>query len=185
MRAVRSNPSQVRSASVSQDRRKTLSSDNSRAYTNCLRTLETAYAMFGVNLDEALGLRRYGSTMKAYEVLSVAPALCHRLPWPLRGLLGAMLDHAKHFGTTPNLLPLDLRDHHGGPVRTAIVAPRTGLGARLRALRSQHLPQGSGGAAQILPACPSRGATWGLRIQFTRALDRDLPCIGPGAPPCP
>jgi hypothetical protein len=93
--------------SVSQDWRRALSSDKSRTYLNSVRTLETAYAMFSVNLDEAFGLRRGGRTAKAYQVLGVAPALCRRLASPMHSLLCAMLDHGKHFGTTPNLLPLD------------------------------------------------------------------------------
>lgn len=100
-------PAQVRVGSVSQDWRKPLSSDKSRTYLSSLHVLETAYAVFSVNLDEAFGLRRYGRTAKAYQVLSVAPALCRRLASPLNCLLCAMLDHAKHFGTTPNLAPLD------------------------------------------------------------------------------
>ena len=93
--------------SVSQDWRKALGSDKSRSYLNSVRALETAYAMFSVNLDEAFGLRRGGRTAKAYQVLAVAPDLCRRLALPMHSLLCAMLDHAKHFGTTPNLLPLD------------------------------------------------------------------------------
>jgi len=104
---VRANPVEIRSASVSQDWRKPLSSEKSRAYLECLRTLETMYAMFSVNLDEAFGMRRRGRTATAHEVLNVAPALCRRLAQPLSSLLRAMLDHAKHFGTTPNILPLD------------------------------------------------------------------------------
>lgn len=104
---MRTRPAQVRSGSVSQDWRKPLGSDKSRTYLNSLRGLETAYAMFSVSLDEAFGLRRCGRVVKAYQVLGVAPALCYRLASPLHSLLCAMLDHAKHFGTTPNLAPLD------------------------------------------------------------------------------
>jgi len=104
---VSAHPVEIRRSSVSQDWRKPLSSEKSRAYLECLRTLETMYAMFSVNLDEAFGMRRRGHTATAYEVLNVAPALCRRLALPLSSLLRAMLDHAKHFGTTPNILPLD------------------------------------------------------------------------------
>lgn len=100
-------PDQVRSSSVSQDWRKPLSCDKARTYLNSLRALETNYAMFSVNLDEAFGMRRYGRIAKAYQVLGVAPALCQRLAFPLHSLLCAMMDHAKHFGTTPNLAPLN------------------------------------------------------------------------------
>ncbi len=63
--------------------------------------------MFSVNLDEALGMRRGGWDPRAFQVLTVAPALSHRLAHPLHSVLYAMLEHAKHFGTTPNLAPLD------------------------------------------------------------------------------
>ena len=101
------SPAQIRTSSVSQDWRRTLSCEKSRIYLNSLRVLETAYAMFSVNLDEAFGMRRNGRTHKAYQVLSVAPALCRRVTSPLHSLLCAMLEHAKHFGTTSNLAPLD------------------------------------------------------------------------------
>jgi hypothetical protein len=96
-----------RSSSVSQDWRKPLSSEKTRAYLEYLRTLETTYAMFSVNLDESFGMRRRGRIAMAHEVLTVAPELCRRMTVPLHSLLSAMLQHAKHFGTTPNILPLD------------------------------------------------------------------------------
>lgn len=102
-----SHPARVRSGSVTQDWTKALSGEKSRVYLSSLRALETAYAMFSVNLDEGFELRRCGRTGKAYQVLGVAPALCRRLASPLHGLLCAMLEHAKHFGITPHLLPLN------------------------------------------------------------------------------
>ena len=97
----------TRNASVSQDWRKFLSDEKSFTYLITLRQLETAYSMFSVNLDEALGMRRGGRFSKAYQVLHVSPALCQRLTAPLLSLLRAMLEHGKHFGITPNLVPLD------------------------------------------------------------------------------
>jgi hypothetical protein len=104
---VRSHPTQESSGSVSQDWRKPLAGDKSDIYYGLIRRLETAYAMFSVNLDESFGMRRNGRTAKAYQVLSVAPALCQRLVQPLHSVLRAMLEHAKHFGAAPNLVPLD------------------------------------------------------------------------------
>jgi hypothetical protein len=104
---VRSHPVRSRTSSVSQDWRNALSDEKQRAYLNSLRTMETAYAMFSVGLDEALGMRNCSRTMKAYQVLSVAPALCSRLAAPLCSLLRAMQEHSRHFGTTPHLAPLD------------------------------------------------------------------------------
>ena len=99
--------SPLRAGSVSQDWRSPLPAQKSGAYLDALRELETSYAMFSVNLDEAIGLRRNGRFVKAHQVLSVTPALCKRLADPLLILLRAMLIHAKHFRIVPNLSPLD------------------------------------------------------------------------------
>jgi hypothetical protein len=104
---VRVHLASPRGGSVSQDWRKPLGSEKSRTYLDCLQTLETSYAMFSVNLDEALEMRRRGRVDMAREVLNVAPALCRRLATPLHSLLSAMLEHSRHFGTMPNILPLD------------------------------------------------------------------------------
>ena len=99
--------SPLRVGSVSQDWRSPLSTQKSRTYLDTLRGLETSYAMFSVNLDEAIGLRRQGRFGKAHQALSVTPALCKMFVDPLLSLLRAMQDHAKHFRIVPNLSPLD------------------------------------------------------------------------------
>jgi hypothetical protein len=104
---VRLTFSPLRSGSVSQDWRSPLSAQKSRTYLDTLRDLETSYAMFSVNLDEAIGLRRNGRYGKAQQALSVTPTLCKRLAVPLLALLRAMLGHAKHFRVIPNLSPLN------------------------------------------------------------------------------
>jgi len=104
---VRSRPSSLRSGSVSQDWRSPLVGDKSHAYLQILHRLETTYAMFSVNLDEALGLRCDGRVAKAQQVLSLSSALCQRLASPLNSLLHSMLLHARHSGTAPNLASLD------------------------------------------------------------------------------
>jgi hypothetical protein len=63
--------------------------------------------MFSVNLDEALGMRRSGRLSMAHQLLVVAPALCQNLVAPLLVLIRAMQVHARHFGTIPNLAPLN------------------------------------------------------------------------------
>lgn len=97
----------LRAGSVSQDWRSPLPPQKSRTYLDTLRGLETSYAMFSVNLDEAIGLRRQGRFGKAHQALSVTPALCKMFVDPLLTLLRTMLDHAKHFRVVPNLSPLD------------------------------------------------------------------------------
>jgi hypothetical protein len=104
---VRITFSPLRVGSVSQDWRSPLSAQKSGTYLETLRDLETCYAMFSVNLDEAIGFRRNGRFGKAHQALSVTPALCKRLVDPLLALLRAMLFHAKHFRVIPNLSPLD------------------------------------------------------------------------------
>ena len=93
--------------SVSQDWRSPLSSEKSITYRHTLHRLETSYAMFSVNLDEAIGFRRNGCVNKACMALSVTPTLCKRLAGNVQVLLRAMLAHGKHFGTAPNISPLD------------------------------------------------------------------------------
>lgn len=116
-----SRPVSLRHASVSQDWRMPLRDDKLHAYLNCVRRLETAYAMFSVTLDEAFGMHRHGRGSKAYQVLSVAPALCQRLAHPLHSLLHVMHEHAKHFGIVPNLLPLDAENfQHSRSQRVAL-----------------------------------------------------------------
>lgn len=93
--------------SVSQNWRSPLSPEKSIPYLHTLRLLETSYTIFSVNLDEAIGLRRYGQLGKAYQALSITPALCRRLANHLQLLLRAMLSHAKHFHIIPSINPLD------------------------------------------------------------------------------
>jgi hypothetical protein len=98
--AIRRNPS------VIQDWNSSLSTAHDESFFRVARHLETAYAMWSVNLDEALSFRRTGRASHASDALGVSPALCYRLSHSLLGSLRAMLFHARHFGTAPNLAPL-------------------------------------------------------------------------------
>jgi len=94
--------------------------------------------MFSVNLDEALGLRRCGRIAKAQQVLSVSSALCQRLSTPLVSLLRAMLLHARHASTAPNLAPLDPQNFQN--TRSQRVARLNGVFSKvLLTRRSQFL----------------------------------------------
>jgi hypothetical protein len=93
-------------SSVIQDWSSPLSTAHDESFLRIVHQLETAYWMWSVNLDEALGLRRTGRGSKASLVLGISPALCDRLSYPLLGSLRAMLFHTLHFGTSPNLAPL-------------------------------------------------------------------------------
>jgi hypothetical protein len=105
---VRTRPAPVRSGgSVSLDWRTPLSTAKSRVYFDLVQRLETAYSMFSINLDEAVGMHRSGRLQNAFRILIISPALCDRLARPLVAALRAMLDHSRHFGVTPHLAPLD------------------------------------------------------------------------------
>jgi len=107
---VRPRPFTQRSGSVSQDWRSPLSGGKSHTYLQILHRLETTYAMFSVNLDEALGLRQAGRVGEAQQVLGISASLCQRLAAPLDSLLRAMLLHARHAGTAPHLAALDAQN---------------------------------------------------------------------------
>lgn len=118
---MRPRPVTLQHDSVSQDWRAPLKSDKSQVYFHCVQHLEIAYSMFSVNLDEAFGMRRHGRSCKAQQLLSVAPDLCQRLSYPLVSLLHSMMEHAKHFGVTPNIAPLDERNfQHARSQRVAL-----------------------------------------------------------------
>jgi hypothetical protein len=103
---LRTRPAESEPGSVRNDWRTPLSQEKSIAYDQIVGRLETAYAMFSVSLDEALGMRRKKPAVAA-RLLTVSPALCERLSGMLVAHLRAMLDHARHFGVTPNLALLD------------------------------------------------------------------------------
>jgi hypothetical protein len=92
---------------VSNDWRAPLSAEKNQSFHYTLHRLESFYGMFSVNLDEALGMRRHGPVDKAYQILSIAPALCEKFAGALRSHLRAMSMHARHFGTAPNMSALD------------------------------------------------------------------------------
>lgn len=123
--------------SVSLDWRKPLSEEKSVTFLDVMEQLETSYSIFSVNLDEALGMRRAGRPSKAYQLLHVSPDLCHRLARPLLNLLRAMLEHAKQFGTAPNLASLDPENFHSPRGQRAALV--NGLISRVLPRRSQFL----------------------------------------------
>jgi hypothetical protein len=101
-----SRPAPRPNPSVMQEWSSSLSTAHDESFFRALRHLETAYSMWSVNLDEALGFRRMGRNSHASDLLGISPALCYRLSHPLLGSLHAMLLHARHFGVAPNLAPL-------------------------------------------------------------------------------
>lgn len=124
-----SRPSSRARESVAGDWRSPLPTEKSRVYMDAVERAEIGYGMFSVSLDEALGYRRSGKLQKAYQALGVAPALCLRFTTPLLHLLLSMTQHARHFGTTPTLAPLNPRNFQNA--RSQRVARMNGLFGRV------------------------------------------------------
>src|SRR5436309_13695745 len=69
--------------------------------------------MFSVSLDEAIELRQLGHTGKSLQAVGITSGLCKLLTQTLAGLLRALSEHAKHYGTIPNATPLDPANFQG------------------------------------------------------------------------
>src|SRR5690349_13626814 len=69
--------------------------------------------MFSISLNEAIELKLAGLRAKALCAITMSSQLCERLTRPLAGTLRALHDHAKHYGTVPNVAPLDPENYQG------------------------------------------------------------------------
>jgi hypothetical protein len=96
-----------RGTSVQQDWRAWLPEEKAVVFRDQESLLESLYNMFSVSLDEAIGLRQGGFRLKSLQALSMTSELCGLLTCPLAGMLRALRQHAKHYGTIPNAAPLD------------------------------------------------------------------------------
>lgn len=96
-----------RGTTVQQDWRAWLPEEKAVVFHKQESHLESLYNMFSVSLDEAIGLRLGGFQVKSLKVLGITSELCKLLTCPLAGMLRALREHAKHYGTTPNTAPLD------------------------------------------------------------------------------
>jgi hypothetical protein len=96
-----------RGTSVQQDWRSWLPEEKAVVFHNQELHLESLYNMFSVSLDEAIELRHGGFRVKSLQALGMTSELCGLLTCPLAGMLRALREHAKHYGTIPNAAPLD------------------------------------------------------------------------------
>ena len=87
--------------------------DKAQVFDAYVQELETLYNMFSVALNEALELRQSGLISKSYRAVHMTPELCSRLASSLAGLLRALGEHAKHYGTIPNAAALDALNFRG------------------------------------------------------------------------
>jgi hypothetical protein len=118
---VRSFP--ARGISVRHDWCAWLPDEKEKFFHRNRQELESNYAMWSVALDEAISLRRDGQLGKSLLAMGVSSELCPLLTEPLTGLLRALSEHAKHYGTIPNAAPLNPENFRGHSCRhTARVA---------------------------------------------------------------
>ena len=106
-------PPSARRKSVKDDWRAWLPEAKAKIFQNQVQLLESSYVMLSVSLDEALELRHLGHPGKSLLAVGITSGLCKLLTQPLTGLLRALSEHAKHYGTIPNAAPLDPANFQG------------------------------------------------------------------------
>ena len=103
----------LRGNSVQDDWRAGLPREKAQVYNQHVHELESSYAMLSVSLNEAIELRQVGQPGKSQLAVGITSELCKLLTQTLVGLLHALSEHAKHYGTTPNAAPLDPANFQG------------------------------------------------------------------------
>ena len=106
-------PPLARGASVEEDWLKWLPQEQEKLFRLHVQELEPHYAMMSVSLNEALELRHEQNTGKSLQAVRFSSELCLLLAGSLSGLLRALYEHAKHYGTIPNAAPLDPTNFQG------------------------------------------------------------------------
>jgi len=90
-----------------------LPQEKAQVFLDLVQHLENVYSMFSVSLNEAIELKREGSLFKSISAIGISSELCPLFTAPLAGLLRALSQHARHYGTTPNAAPLDPANFRG------------------------------------------------------------------------
>jgi hypothetical protein len=103
----------TRGKSVKDDWRAWLPEAKAQVFNTELHELESSYVMLSVSLNEAMELRRLGQPGKSQQAVGVTSGLCKLLTQALGGLLRALSEHSKHYGTIPNAVPLDPGNFQG------------------------------------------------------------------------
>jgi hypothetical protein len=104
---------QARGKSVKDDWRAWLPQAKAQVFDTHLHELESSYVMLSVSLNEALELRHLGQLGKSQQAVGITSDLCKLLTQALGGLLRALSEHSKHYGTIPNAVPLDPGNFQG------------------------------------------------------------------------
>jgi len=106
-------PPSARGRSVKDDWRAWLPEAKAQVFRKQVHELESSYVMLSVSLDEAIRLRQTGEPGKSLQAVGITSGLCKLLTQTLVGLLRALSEHAKHYGTIPNAAPLDPGNFQG------------------------------------------------------------------------
>src|SRR5258708_39950573 len=106
-------PLSTRGKSVKDDWRAWLPEAKVLVFNRQVHQLEASYLMLSVSLDEAIELRQMGQRGKSLQAVGITSGLCRMLTQTLVGLLRAVSQHAKHYGTIPNAAPLDPPNFQG------------------------------------------------------------------------
>ena len=109
----RVRPLSARGKSVNDDWRAWLPEAKAVVFNQQVHQLESSYVMLSVSLDEAIELRQLGQPGKSLQAVGITSGLCRLLTQTLSGLLRALSEHAKHYGTVPNAAPLDPANFQG------------------------------------------------------------------------
>src|SRR6266850_4700458 len=103
----------ARGASVEKDWRTWLPQEQEKVFRIHVQELESNYTMLSISLNEALELRREQRIGQSLQAVCFSSELCLLLTGPLGGLLRALYEHAKHYGTIPNAALLDPANFQG------------------------------------------------------------------------
>ena len=103
----------TRGKSVKDDWRAWLPEAKAHIFHDQVHQLESNYVMLSVSLDEATELEQMGQPGKSQQAVGITSSLCKLLTQTLGGLLRALSEHAKHYGTIPNAVPLDPANFQG------------------------------------------------------------------------
>lgn len=103
----------TRGRSVKDDWRAWLPAAKAQVFDKQVHRLESSYIMLSVSLNEAIEFRQMGQPGKSLQAVSITAGLCKLLTQTLGALLRALSEHAKHYGTIPNAVPLDPANFQG------------------------------------------------------------------------
>jgi hypothetical protein len=96
-----------------------LPAEKAAVYEPSVRELETGYSLISFALDEGLRRSEAGELRVAREAAQLCGALAERHAEVLCGALRTLERRSRHFGTLPEVQPLDAETFRGEAARTA------------------------------------------------------------------